>query len=105
MRYNFFNSSKTTLLIGGSLIFTAQMGSAQIPADSPNFLIIMTDQQAWNAVGYSGNQLIKTPNLDRLARTTSASGSKPRLDVCRRGDGLRTDDRVVVHHHGAAGAT
>ena len=67
MRYNFFNSSKTTLLIGGSLIFTAQMGSAQIPADSPNFLIIMTDQQAWNAVGYSGNQLIKTPNLDRLA--------------------------------------
>ena len=27
----------------------------------------MTDQQAWNAVGYSGNKMIKTPNLDRLA--------------------------------------
>jgi arylsulfatase A-like enzyme len=34
----------------------------------PNVLLIMTDQQAWNAVGYSGNRMIKTPNLDRLAR-------------------------------------
>jgi len=32
-----------------------------------NVLLIMTDQQAWNAVGYSGNRMIKTPNLDRLA--------------------------------------
>jgi len=35
---------------------------------SPNILLIMTDQQAWNAVGYAGNKMIKTPNLDRLAR-------------------------------------
>lgn len=35
--------------------------------DKPNILIIMTDQQAWDAVGYSGNNRIKTPNLDRLA--------------------------------------
>ena len=34
----------------------------------PNILLIMTDQQAWNAVGYAGNKTIKTPNLDRLAR-------------------------------------
>lgn len=34
---------------------------------NPNILIIMTDQQAWDAVGYSGNKIIKTPNLDRLA--------------------------------------
>jgi len=32
-----------------------------------NVLVIMTDQQAWDAVGYSGNKLIKTPNLDKLA--------------------------------------
>jgi len=35
--------------------------------NNPNILIIMTDQQAWDAVGYSGNEMIKTPNLDRLA--------------------------------------
>jgi arylsulfatase A-like enzyme len=33
-----------------------------------NVLLIMTDQQSWDAVGYSGNKIIKTPNLDRLAR-------------------------------------
>ncbi len=36
-------------------------------AEPPNILIIMTDQQAWDAVGYAGNAAIKTPNLDRLA--------------------------------------
>ena len=33
----------------------------------PNIMIIITDQQAWDAVGYAGNKIIKTPNLDRLA--------------------------------------
>ena len=27
----------------------------------------MTDQQSWDAVGYAGNKIIKTPHLDRLA--------------------------------------
>jgi len=35
--------------------------------ENPNILIIMTDQQTWDAVGYSGNKNIITPNLDRLA--------------------------------------
>jgi len=35
--------------------------------ENPNILIIMTDQQAWNAVGYSGNKEIDTPHLDKLA--------------------------------------
>jgi arylsulfatase A-like enzyme len=35
--------------------------------ERPNILIIMTDQQSWNAVGYSGNKAVITPNLDRLA--------------------------------------
>lgn len=37
------------------------------PGEVPNILIIMTDQQAWDAVAYSGNKAIITPNLDRLA--------------------------------------
>jgi len=35
--------------------------------EHPNILIIMTDQQAWDAVAYSGNKAIITPNLDKLA--------------------------------------
>ncbi len=40
---------------------------AQPPAKPPNILFIMTDQHRWDCVGANGNQLIKTPNLDRLA--------------------------------------
>ena len=59
---------KTNVLIGGSLVLAGQSVMAQNQqTDQPNILVIMTDQQAWNAVGYSGNKLIKTPNLDRLA--------------------------------------
>jgi arylsulfatase A-like enzyme len=36
---------------------------------SPNILIIMTDQQRWDALRYSGaNDIIQTPNLDKLAK-------------------------------------
>lgn len=55
----------TSLLITG-VLSSAAVASAQNER-YPNILLIMTDQQAWDAVGYAGNKLIKTPNLDRLA--------------------------------------
>lgn len=33
----------------------------------PNIVVIYTDDHRWDALGKSGNDLIKTPNLDRLA--------------------------------------
>ena len=33
-----------------------------------NLLFIITDQQRWDAMSCSGNKVLKTPNLDRLAR-------------------------------------
>lgn len=33
----------------------------------PNILFLLTDDQRWDACGASGNRLIRTPNLDRLA--------------------------------------
>lgn len=36
--------------------------------ERPNVLLITTDQQRFDAVGFMGNPEIKTPNLDRLAR-------------------------------------
>ncbi|MCA9074218.1 MAG: sulfatase-like hydrolase/transferase [Planctomycetaceae bacterium] len=33
----------------------------------PNILFIMTDQHRWDCIGANGNELIKTPHLDRLA--------------------------------------
>ncbi len=34
---------------------------------SPNILLIMTDQHSKNFIGAYGNDLVRTPNLDRLA--------------------------------------
>ncbi|MCU0786405.1 MAG: sulfatase-like hydrolase/transferase [Verrucomicrobia bacterium] len=39
------------------------------PATKPiNLLFIMTDQQRWDAMSCAGNTVLKTPNLDELAR-------------------------------------
>ncbi len=39
-----------------------------MPADSrPNIVVIMADQQRADALGCAGNDLIRTPNIDRLA--------------------------------------
>lgn len=34
---------------------------------SPNILFILTDDQGWTSLGCYGNELVPTPNLDRLA--------------------------------------
>ncbi|MEO7309260.1 MAG: sulfatase-like hydrolase/transferase [Chitinophagaceae bacterium] len=33
----------------------------------PNIIFILTDDQRWDALGYAGNQLIHTPEMDKLA--------------------------------------
>ena len=34
----------------------------------PNIILIITDDQRWDAIGYTGNRIIKTPQQDQLAR-------------------------------------
>jgi arylsulfatase A-like enzyme len=33
----------------------------------PNIIFILTDDQRWDALGYAGNSIIQTPEMDRLA--------------------------------------
>ena len=33
----------------------------------PNIIFILTDDQRWDALGYAGNTLIHSPNMDQLA--------------------------------------
>ena len=37
-------------------------------AERPNLVMIFTDDQRYDAVGYAGNDAVHTPNLDRLAQ-------------------------------------
>ena len=33
----------------------------------PNVIVLLTDDQRWDAIGCAGNDIIQTPNLDPLA--------------------------------------
>lgn len=35
--------------------------------EKPNIIFLLTDDQRWDAMGCTGNSVIKTPNMDRLA--------------------------------------
>ena len=36
-------------------------------AERPSVILVMTDDQGWAEVGFHGNDVLKTPNLDRFA--------------------------------------
>lgn len=60
-------ASKSSLALVVSLSAISSVVANSKNVEKPNILLIMTDQQSWDAVGYAGNKIIKTPNLDRLA--------------------------------------
>ncbi|MEJ6718061.1 MAG: sulfatase-like hydrolase/transferase [Akkermansiaceae bacterium] len=41
---------------------------AQVCAEKPNIIFMMTDDQGWGDVAYNGNKIIKTPALDQMAK-------------------------------------
>ena len=53
------------LLVACFLVLTSFSGLAQSPR--PNIIFILTDDQRWDALGYSGNEIIQTPEMDELA--------------------------------------
>lgn len=40
---------------------------AQEPDTRPNIIFLLTDDQRWDALGYSGNSIIQTPEMDKMA--------------------------------------
>ncbi len=63
-------SSKIPLMVLMSA-YTHNMVQAQqeqiSPTEAPNIVFILTDDQRWDALGYAGNDIIQTPNMDKLA--------------------------------------
>ncbi len=47
---------------------SAQVRNSNITSNKPNIIFILTDDQRFDALGYAGNQLISTPEMDKLAK-------------------------------------
>ena len=41
---------------------------AKKEAERPNFIFFMTDDQRWDGMSCAGNQILQTPNMDRIAQ-------------------------------------
>ena len=49
------------------LIFFSCKPKSEVPIP-PNIIVIVTDDQRWDAIGYAGNEIIITPQQDQLAK-------------------------------------
>ena len=65
-----------TLLALGLVKQTGRYAAAEPPHDRPNIVFLFTDDQRADSIGYSGNDVIQTPAMDKLA----AQGT--RFDNC-----------------------
>ena len=56
-----------SLALGCSLfVLDTKKALAQSPKSRPNVIVLLSDDQGWGDLGFNGNPLLKTPNLDRL---------------------------------------
>jgi arylsulfatase A-like enzyme len=51
-------------LVAGAIVPSAPAAPA---AERPNIVFVLSDDQRWNSLGVTGNPVVKTPHLDRLA--------------------------------------
>ena len=56
--------NKLVPILGVSIFFCLSLKAQE----KPNFVFIIADDVSWNDIGCYGNDVVKTPNIDRLAR-------------------------------------
>lgn len=62
-----FMKNSVKIFFGFCLLFSVQLGSC-IDKKQPNIIVILSDDLNWNLPGFNGGTLVKSPNLDGLAR-------------------------------------
>ena len=54
-----------------SIIFLSKNSFSDTQKNLPNIIFVLTDDQRWDSVGFMGQKIGKTPNLDQLASESS----------------------------------
>ncbi len=57
-----------TVACSAPQVLAQGIGAGNGMAAKPNIIFILTDDQRWDALGYAGNDIIQTPEMDTLAR-------------------------------------
>ncbi len=68
MKKNNTMRSCAIFLIMGVLLFGRCTSETGKSFTRPNFLLLMSDNHSWNHLGCYGDPVVKTPNIDKLAR-------------------------------------
>ena len=56
------------LAVAASTSLTTSLQGAQGASKRPNVIVVMTDDQGYGDVGFHGNEVVRTPNLDNFAK-------------------------------------
>ena len=63
----------SAILAGTSILFSCnqikEKNQETAINSKPNVILIMADDLGWGDVGYNGNKIVKTPNLDQMSET------------------------------------
>ncbi len=51
----------------GALLLASSLAPLTSEAPRPNVVLLMSDDQGFGDVGYNGNEVLRTPNLDAMA--------------------------------------
>ncbi len=68
MKYNFRKTILTALLVTLFNSYAQKAIHTETGPQKPNIIFILTDDQRFDALGYAGNELISTPEMDKLAK-------------------------------------
>jgi arylsulfatase A-like enzyme len=67
-RREFLKATAMSIAVTGLSGCSEELQGFGSKSSKPNLLFIMTDQQRFDALSYAGNDILNTPNMDRLAR-------------------------------------
>ncbi len=59
---------KLKFILLSMLLLVSSLSAIAQQTDQPNIIFILTDDQRWDALGYAGNTLVNTPEMDALAK-------------------------------------